>query len=182
MEAGVRSEGIEAISLPEAWPGWWSKICLWSPKVGLTGRTLYFDLDTVIVGSLDKIAALPHNFTMAHEFYRPSLMCSTAMAWEGDYSFIFDAFNRSPATFARHYDDMLPGEGRIGDQAFIEDQFRRFGNKPDTFRDLFGEHSIASYKVHRCERRPPEGAAAVAFHGAPKPDDIKSGWVPAAWN
>lgn len=173
----------ERIPLTTDWPGWWSKIELSRPGV-LGGPTLYFDLDTVIVGSLDAIAVHPHRFTMAHEFYRPELLCSTAMAWDGDYSFLYDAFAADPARLMKHYDHELPkrrSEWRIGDQAFIEDEFARFGEKPDTFRDLFGETSIASYKVHGCENAPPEGAAAVAFHGKPKPSDLKTGWVPEAW-
>jgi len=173
----------ERIPLVNDWPGWWSKLNLFAPGL-LTGPTLYFDLDTVIVGSLDNIAAHPHQFTMAHEFYRPELLCSTAMAWDGDYSFLYEAFAAEPVRLMKHYDHELPkrrSEWRIGDQAFIEDEFARFGKKPDTFRDLFGERSIASYKVHGCENAPPADAAAVAFHGKPKPCDIKTGWVSTTW-
>lgn len=173
----------DRIPLVEGWKGWWSKIELFRPGL-LDGPTLYFDLDTVIVGSLDVIAKHPHRFTMAHEFYRPELLCSTAMAWNGDYSFLYEAFAANPARLMKRYDEELPkrrSEWRIGDQAFIEDEFSRFGEKPDTFRDLFGETSIASYKVHECAGGPPEGAVAVAFHGRPKPCDLKTGWVPKTW-
>ena len=171
----------ERIPLATDWPGWWSKLSLF--REGLfDGSVLYFDLDTVVVGSLDEIARHPHEFTMAHEYYRPDRMCSTAMAWTGDQSFLFDAFMADPKGIARLYDDVLPPkDGRIGDQSFIEDQFKAFGVRPDTFRDLFGERAIASYKVHCCEKAPPEDAAVVAFHGRPKPCDFKSGWVVEAW-
>jgi len=169
----------DRIPLVENWPGWWSKIELFRPGL-FDGPVLYFDLDTVIVGSLDNIAAHPHQFTMAHEFYRPELLCSTTMAWSGDYSFLYETFAADPVGISRRYDNELSG-GRIGDQAFIEGEFARFGEKPDTFRDLFGERSIASYKVHGCENAPPADAAAVAFHGKPKPCDIKTGWVSTTW-
>jgi hypothetical protein len=179
MVPEVEAIGVEAIALPESWPGWWSKLCLWHPACGLTGPTLYFDLDSVVVGSLDAIAAYPHRFTMAHEFYRPHLLCSTAMAWSGDYSRIPNDFAKNPKTFAWAYDTLLPKEGRVGDQAFIEDCLAEW--PPDTFRDLFGERSIASYKVHQCQDAPPADAAVVAFHGRPKPCDLKTGWVPEQW-
>lgn len=179
MVSAVEAAGVEAIELPEPYPGWWSKICLWHPSAGLTGRTLYFDLDTVVVGSLNQIAAYPHRFTMAHEFYRPTLLCSTAMAWQGDYSFIHQAFAANPTGLARRYDAMLPS-GRIGDQAFIEDCV--LGRDVDTFRDLFGERSVASYKVHNCQNEPPKDAAVVAMHGRPKQNELQHiEWIRKNW-
>lgn len=172
-------EGVpcERIPLTESWPGWWSKIALWRPGL-FDGPVLYLDLDSVVVGSLDAIATYPHRFTMAHEYYRPHLLCSTAMAWSGDYSRIYWAFATDPVGIAHHYDKELPG-GRIGDQAFIEDYLDEW--PPDTFRDLFGERSIASYKVHKCHDAPPADAAVVSFHGRPKPHEIKTGWIRDAW-
>lgn len=164
----------ERIPLVNRWPGWWSKLELFRPGL-FGGRVLYLDLDTVVVGSLDAIAAYPHHFTMAHEYYRPDQFCSTAMAWDGSFDFgLSDAFSI----------DLIPryrARQHIGDQAFIEDRLRAQGVKIETFRDLFGEQSIASYKFHECAKGPPATASVVAFHGKPKPCDIKSGWVPAAW-
>lgn len=171
----------ERIPLVTGWRGWWSKIELFRPSL-FEGTVIYFDLDTVVVGSLDAIAGHPHKFTMAHEFYRPDRLCSTAMAWSGDQSFLFDAFGRDTAETMALYDTVLPPrDGRIGDQSYIEDQFARYGERPETFRDLFGERAVASYKVHKCQNEPPKDAAAVAFHGSPKPHEIKTGWVADAW-
>lgn len=170
---------IERIPLRHDWPGWWSKLELFAEP--FEGTTLYFDLDSVIVGSLDAIAAHPHRFTMAHEYWRPHLLCSTTMAWRGDYSEIYRRFAADPVALAHHYDKVLPASGRVGDQAFIEDCFRDASEYPDTFRDLFGERSIASYKVHNCQSAPPADAAVVSFHGKPKMHEIKTGWVPELW-
>jgi hypothetical protein len=171
----------ERDQLTNGWRGWWSKIELF--RYGLfVGPVLYFDLDSVVVGSLDAIAAYPHRFTMAHEFYRPTMLCSTAMAWHGDYSFIYEAFEAEPERHLNIYDHEMPRRScRIGDQAFIEDQLKAAGDPVATFRDLFGEHSIASYKVHECQSAPPPDAAVVAFHGSPKPHEITTGWVPQTW-
>lgn len=169
----------ERIPLKHGWKGWWSKLELFD---AFKGPTLYFDLDTVVVGSLDKIGAHAHTFTMTHEFYRPRLMCSTAMAWNGDYSFIPEAFAENPETFSKRYDlDLMRKESRVGDQAFIEDHLKAAGVKVETFRDLFGEYSIASYKVHNCQNEIPADAAVVAFHGIPKPHELRNGWVAKTW-
>jgi hypothetical protein len=164
----------ERIPLANRWPGWWAKLELFTPG-HFDGPVLYFDLDTIVVGSLDAIAAHPHRFTMAHEFYQPTKVCSTAMAWDGREDFgILSAFDLD---LIRFYVKMA----HIGDQAFIEDHLRARCVPIETFRDLFGEHSIASYKVHKCERGPPADASVVAFHGKPKPHQIKTGWVAQAW-
>lgn len=167
----------DQIPLRTQWPTWWAKLELFRPGT-LKGQVLYFDLDTVIVGSLDRIAAHPHRITLAHEYYRPAQLCSTAMAWNADDDLgIYQAFSADPAgAMARH-----KIVSSIGDQGFIEAHLKAAGVQADTFRDLFGETSIASYKVHKCRAKPPKGAAAVAFHGSPKPHEITSGWVPRAW-
>lgn len=174
------AQGVEAIPLVEAWPGWWSKICLFAPGL-LTGPTLYLDLDCIVVGPLDEICAYPHDFTMAHDWNDPRLLCSAAMAWSGDHSFLYEAFAADPEGIAYHYDAIAPQEGRIGDQAFIEDEFARYGVQPPMFRHLFGPLSIASFKVDQCWDGPPQGAAVVQFHGVPKQNEIRSGWVPEVW-
>ncbi len=174
--------GVERIPLATNWPGWWSKLEMFA--VPREGVTLYFDLDTVVVGSLDAIAAYPHRFTMAHEFYRPHLFCSTAMAWSGDWSTIAVQFADDPNEWRRLYDDVLPNtSGRIGDQAWIEDCLYDPGQPVDTFRDLFGERSIASWKVHVRDGGGLDGSeAVVAFHGSEKPHRLQHiEWIRDAW-
>jgi len=88
----------------------------------------------------------------------------------------------NPAGRMEIYDQELPRRsGRVGDQAFIEDQLLADDAKVDTFRDLFGERAVASYKVHGCQNGAPADAAAVAFHGSPKPHELTKGWVPQTW-
>lgn len=169
----------ERIPLERDWPGWWSKIELFK-RGQFDGPVLSFDLDTIVVGSLDRVASYPHEFTGAHDFYH-GFFCSTAMAWNGDYSFIHEAFAADPNGVAAYYDGLLRAEKRIGDQAFIEDQLRLAEIKPDVFRDLFSDRTIASYKVHGCMTGYPIDAAVVAFHGRPKPHQITTGWVPKIW-
>ena len=176
----VEAAGVEPIPLPEAWPGWWSKICLFSPGL-LTGPTLYLDLDCIVVGSLDEICAYRHEFTMAHDWNNPRLLCAAAMAWSGDHSFLFEAFAADPARLMHHYDHVVLRDGRVGDQALIEDEFHRYGVNPPMFRHLFGPRSIASFKVDQCWDVPPPDAAVVQFHGLPKMNEIRTGWVPEVW-
>ena len=102
------------------------------------------------------------------------------MAWSGDQSFLFDAFMLDPDGYAHKYDVVEPNNGRIGDQAFIEDQFRRVGVKIDTFRGILGR-VLVSYKCDKLQDAPPKTASVVQFHGVPKMHEIDSGWVAEAW-
>lgn len=157
-------------------PRWWSKIELFRP--GLFDDTvLYLDLDTLITGSLDGIAAHPHRFTMADDPWRgtPAPRCSAVMAWHGDYSVIFNTFKDNPAGMAHRYDVEAVQRGRIGDQAFIEDTV-----SADTFRPIFGP-VIASYKCDSLQSEPPKNASVVMFHGLPKMHEITTGWVAEQW-
>ncbi len=169
------------IPLRSSWPGWWAKIELFQPGL-FRGTVLYLDLDVIVTGSLDTIASHEHTFTMAHDYYRPHHKCSTAMAWRGeDKHGIYERFESAPALFQRSY-RWKQGRGILGDQAFIEDVLTRRGVPIDTFSELFGERSVASYKVHRCHSKPPAEAAVVVFHGKPKPHTITEGWVAEAWS
>ena len=59
--------GIRAIPIPSPAPGvkgWWSKVRLFDPRLKLSGRVLYLDLDVLVVGSLEKILAFPAPFAL----------------------------------------------------------------------------------------------------------------------
>jgi hypothetical protein len=45
--------------------GWWSKLELFNPERGLSGRILYLDLDVLVVGSLGHIVDYPATFALA---------------------------------------------------------------------------------------------------------------------
>lgn len=160
-------------------PRWWSKIELFRPGM-FDGPVLYLDLDTLVVGSLDNIASHPHRFTMADDPWPRTNgtgpKCSAVMAWQGDYSTIFDRFVASPDEIAHRYDVEEPKRGRIGDQAFIEDTV-----KADTFREKCGP-VVVSYKCDNLQTaRPAPPASIVMFHGLPKMNNIESGWVKDTW-
>src|SRR3990172_8259243 len=62
--------GPAGSKLREAWPGWWSKLELFRPGT-FSGPVLYFDLDTVIVGSIDALASYRGPLAMLSDFYKP---------------------------------------------------------------------------------------------------------------
>lgn len=149
----------ERFPLVAGWPGWWSKLELFA---WLRGPTLFFDLDTVLVGSIDELAAHPHRFSMLSDFGYPAVCSSAVMAWDGDWSHLATRFRRSMM-------DSYCEPRRWGDQGYIAEHA---GVEPDRLQALF-PRQIVSYKFGT--RHPGvEVERVVCFHGLPRPRDV--GW------
>jgi len=170
----VSGTDAEAVPLEENWPGWWSKIELFRPDL-FDGPMLYLDLDSVIVGDL---SGLPVNagFCAMQEPSRVGGICSTAMAWRGDFSAIYRQFWSDPETYMWLHDHDR-ADRRIGDQAFIYATLRDKGHRPSVWKG----RKVCSFK-HHCKAVLPPGAAVVAFHGKPKPPEaLDVAWVRDNW-
>ncbi len=153
------------IPLKHDWPGWWSKIELFR----VFKSVFYLDLDTTIVGNIDRIVSFDHVFTALHDFYQEGkqgkkLLCSGLMAWRRDYSLVYKIFSRSP----RNYMDSLRG-----DQDFIRTRFSFW----ESFQELL-PREVVSYKIHvQKEGRLPEKAKIVCFHGRPRIHEVDESWM-----
>jgi len=160
---------VDVIPLVNGWPGWWSKMEVF--RSGLfDGLTLYFDLDTAIIGDLSNlVAAIPESgFVMLRDFYDPKGVGSGVMGWSGDWSSLYTAFAADAGRNISRYNC----RHRWGDQAFIRDHLPC---TPTRWQDI-APGEIASYKVD-CRNGVPDGARVVAFHGRPRPREV--GWLAA---
>lgn len=159
--------GIETAPLPASLPGWWSKLALFRDGLFPEGdRVLFFDLDTVITGPIDKLASYDGDFAILRDFYRPNGLQSSVMAWEaGEQTEIWESFERAGCPM----DD--PG----GDQAWIE----RIGCQGwmRRWQTIF-PGMFVSYKQ---TKGIPSEASVVVFHGKPRPHEVTEGWVPKVW-
>lgn len=135
-------------------------MALYRPDNGLEGRVLALDIDSLITGSLDDIAAYNGNFCTARDFYRPDMTDGFLRAFEaGKHAYLWEkASNR--------YRMEIP-------------YFKDHMEKPDYWQDLY-PGQVVSYKVH-CKDGPPKGARIVSFHGKPKLHEC-GGWVKELWN
>lgn len=139
----------EHVPLQTDWPGWWAKVELFRH---FTGRTLYLDLDTVLVG--DPAPLVTGAFTMIRNWAYPKLFASGVMSWDGDYSHIARAFEPVAERVMREY---VTCE-QWGDQAFIAEQAGSV--------QAFPAGAIVSYRLHLLHRpKPPKNATIVAFNG-----------------
>lgn len=156
----VEAIGIAAVRLPQSWPGWFAKICLFRPDL-FPGPCLYFDLDTTIVGPLDDLV-LGHRFTVLQNFWAPARIGSGLMAWDCDLSAIYEKFCRSPERFMREY--VTPE--RWGDQGFIKDHSPV---KPDLWQQKHPGR-VVSYRRHILPAGGiSEGASVVCYGGKARP-------------
>ncbi len=146
---------------------WYNKLSLFSPGLFRgTDRVLYFDLDTVIVGDLDKIVAYDGEFAILRDFYRPKGLQASVMAWRGGFgAHIWQEWNRQGRP-----------ESPAGDQSWIEQHVQ----EPDILQEKF-PGAFVSYKKD-CQPFPPEGSSVVVFHGQPRPHNCARPWVDAMWS
>lgn len=146
----------ERIPLVEEWPGWWAKIELFRPEL-FDGPVIYIDLDSTVLRDVSPLKR--DKFTMLTDFYYQKVAASGVMAWTERPDGIWETFQENPS--AHMNDNRRVG---FGDQRFIRRQVR-----PDRFEDGL----IVSYKCHCADGNIPDGAIILAYHGRPKPWDVK---------
>lgn len=160
------NEGIQFVKLPGDLKGWWNKMWLFSRNLFPIGeRVIYFDLDVVIVGALDDIFAYDGQFATLTDFYEPKIYNSSVMLWRAGFGHhIWEGFETA-------------GRPRVagGDQIAIWHQHRGAERLQELFPGAF-----VSFK-QQARLVIPDGAKVVVFHGAPAPAEVKTGWVPRAW-
>jgi hypothetical protein len=143
--------------------GWWAKIGLFEPG-RFTGRCLYFDLDTIITGSLNELASYEGDFAGLSDFYHPDRFASGVMAWDAD---------KAGDIFTRWHQVGMPQFDTRGDQGWIGSM----RPNADRLQNLF-PGQLVSFKAD-CREGAPNGARVVCFHGLPRPhqlSDLFSEW------
>ncbi len=180
----------------EPWPGfegskraWWHKIQLFNPAYH-SGPMLYFDLDTVIVNSIDWIPQLSTQYFWAiKEFkslWRPTIntVNSSVMWWDTTkFSRVWQDFaQKNMINIARQYH---------GDQDYIsakiEAKRRRFFDSNQILSWRWQAHDGGYNFKKRTSNNPGSGTkidktcSVLVFHGHPKPHEandivIKNHW------
>jgi hypothetical protein len=127
----AHQQGIERIQIPKPERGifgWWSKLRLFDASLGLSGRILYLDLDTLVVKSLAPILDYPSKFALipdAGNFRgRGSLAVvkqfnSSVMVWDAGVN-------------AQLWDDWTPAVAKSlwGDQDWVSEQMPEADRMP----------------------------------------------------
>lgn len=163
--------GVFTVKPYVPYQGWWSKINLFTPRMA-TGPSIYFDLDTVITGSLDYLAEYTkYKFSAPANWAQSGWggIQSSVMAWSGSWYEPFYKINK---------------EWR---DRKIKDGFTILGNKSywgdqEYLWDLLGDDwiripNIYSYKYHCRDSNPPKDMAVCVFHGKPDPHEVSDKWI-----
>lgn len=185
LDPQIETRDIPDIGLtPLDWkrPGVWRKLSLYAPDLHDLGRVLFVDLDMMIVGSLDPFFDVTTGvvFLNTGDSWRRNPTSDHTEGGTGIFSFdpaaehlILQSFQADPA---RHMD------------SFHNEQDFAFAHASATA--LWPEGRVISFKRHLCHRygaglfrpiRPvPATASVIAFHGDPRPADVKDNaiWGP----
>lgn len=174
-------QGVEHVDVRDhGLHGWWAKMLLLDPATRADwGRTIYLDLDTVIVGDLTPLAEWCGDFAICANFTRES----NIKTW--------------PCRYGSCVMSIAPTFGRTVYEAFEADRegwIRKAGNKGDQWviERLFPKASLlqmampAGFFVHWRKladhpSAPPDSAALVIYAGGRTPKSIGPAWAKAAW-
>jgi hypothetical protein len=138
---------------------YWSKLEIFS----LTGKVLYFDLDVIITGSINKLVDQINNlqgnktFYMLKAFNPNREFNSSIMGWNGDFKNIL---SNATSEILEMYSKW--------DQQYISDFLKQNGVTIKSVNDCL---NIKSYK-HHCRENVPGGTDVIVFHGMPRPKDV----------
>lgn len=174
---GLRMIRIEHFQLP----GWWAKMLLLDSWVRGRGRTIFLDLDTVIVGDLQPLIEVPvngfgicANFTRAATGRGPCALGSCVMVIEDLWG------DRAWSQFWKNRHEMMALCGKLGDQMAMERIFHMQGFRPTILQNMLPD----GYMVGRRDLspvQPPEDASLIILAGPHKPHDSPYKWVREAW-
>jgi hypothetical protein len=139
------------------------------PNISLEDTMFYIDLDTVIVGNIDKILQASKDFIVLSDPYR----YNTPNIGSGLMSWKFGTLNYLNKNFTG-----IAGYSG-GDQHYIKDNSKE---EMSRWQDLFpGE--ILSYKVDLPKNKQlPSEAKIIYFHGIPNPHQVTEiDWMKKCW-
>jgi hypothetical protein len=161
MTDNTEGVNVRTLKFNNRYPGWWAKLHLF--YTNSIDQILYIDLDTVIVGSIDKLLTYRGSFAIIKDWWAPGYNSSV--------------MSIAPA-FGRHvFRDFKPEymHQMHGDQDWITQKLPNADLWQDIAPDVIG-----SYKANELEKGP-RRYSLVCFHGDPKPHTFTEGWVHEHW-
>ncbi len=176
---GIRTEveiqPLPELDIPKNLPErGWRKVSVFAKDFGgLSGPTLFLDLDVVIVDSLDDFFTHPGSFLIAHDKHNPKNRegNSSVFRYEiGQYPEVLENFTQNferIRTEVRHEQAYLSREmDRLGQLEFWPDQWVpsfKYRCAPSWIKSWFEAPSV------------PEDAKVILFHGLPNPPEAIRG-------
>lgn len=143
---------------------WWNKMWLFSKESGLSGKVLYFDLDVILLNTIDKFIPMGDSLRIIHDFNRSNVGLhfqgsnSSIMSWDHEqFRYLWDRFKANMTNYTRRM---------RGDQDFIQ------LNVPNKL--WYPDNWAISYKWEYLKRKlyNEVETSVLVFHGKPKQTEI----------
>ncbi len=171
----VEIQALPELDLPDNIPErGWRKLSVFAKDFGgLSGKTLFLDLDVVIVDSIDDFFSVPGDFLIAHDKKNPKKMEGNSSVFRfeiGKYPEILSYFEKNFEQIkneVRHEQAYLSREmHKLGALEFWDDSWVpsfKYRCAPSWIRSWFEAPSI------------PNNAKIILFHGLPNPPEAIKG-------
>lgn len=162
---------IRVLPLPDDLERWWGKLYMFKRGLFHDGsRMLFMDLDTLIVGSLNRLVEYDGQFATLRDFGGNGLG-PAIIAWEaGEFA---------AGVWEEWVAAGKPRNPR-GDQGWMTDLHQgRFPKMIDILQELY-PGDFCSFKFD-CDPMFPKGTKVVCFHGEPRPHNCTVEWVQNCW-
>jgi len=183
----IETRPIPAIEVPEkARVSPWQKLAVFSPELAdIEGKTLFLDLDTIILEELDPFFDQFDDLTIIENWTQKGRGIGNSSVFlfrPGKHVDIFEEFARNADEIVRRHDN---------EQTYLS----RFIGKdlkfwPEQWCRSFKFHAIPSWPARLFSvPKPPENCRILVFHGHPDPDEAAAGkyrswrkyFRPATW-
>jgi hypothetical protein len=184
-------DGVKSIVRPNEGyaKGWWHKVHMFDPSLGLKGRVLYFDLDIVIHNNIDKLVEnFQSEFLGIRDFNRKfnpqwNILNSSIMSWPaGLHPDIFTTFKTNPKQAQKLHGDqdwiwnIAKSRITFWPESWIQSYKWEIRDRNDTIFQN-GKRSFRSIKNPKI----PDSCCVCVFHGDPKPEDVQDPFVVDNW-
>lgn len=180
---GIISE-VETAPLPEFYiptkhqVSPWRKLSLFiDAGLGLKGRTLFLDLDIVIVDNIDCFFTHSEKFCIIENWTQlgRGIGNSSVFCFEyGKYDYVIEEYNRNMEKIYSLYSNEQTYLSRI------VAQHEKIHFWPDSWCQSFKRHCLHNFFLVNKFRQPvrPEESKIIVFHGNPKPHNAIAGIWP----
>jgi hypothetical protein len=184
-------DGVRSIVRPNEGyaKGWWHKVHMFDPNLGIKGRILYFDLDVVIHNSVDKlIENYQTEFLGIRDFNRKfnplwNILNSSIMSWPaGSHSDIFTTFKSNPKQAQKLHGDqdwiwnIAKSRITFWPESWIQSYKWEIRERNETIFQN-GKRSFRTVKNPKI----PDACCVCVFHGDPKPEEVQDPFVIDNW-
>lgn len=165
------SDGIRRIFLDVPDLKWnLKKMFLYKPDNGLSGRIICFDLDVVIIGSLNEIASYDGEFITCEAVYHPGRPGGSVIGFQAGFGAeeLWKPLMQDQQKWEK--------ETKGSERAYFR---KRLNGEYDFWQNLY-PGQILSYK-RSCGNGLPNDVRVVRFHGMPRPHEVEDQWVKENW-